>query len=171
MKNIVSVDIIEQRIFVIRGKKVMIDRDLAELYGVETKYLNRQVRRNIARFPKEFMFRLSQSEKEELVTICHRFASMKHSVSKPYVFTEHGVVMLANVLKSHRAIHISVAIVKAFVRLRQILHSHTVLAKKIAELERRVESHDVEIQAIFEVIRKLIATPVKSKRRIGFSKD
>jgi phage regulator Rha-like protein len=155
VRSIIPAEVIESRIFVIRGQKVMVDRDLAELYGVETKYLNRQVRRNIARFPKEFMFQLSRSEKEELVTICHRFDTIKHSVSKPYVFTEHGVLMLANVLKSERATRISIAIVQTFVKLRQFIHKHKALETKLAELERRVESHDTEIQAIFEAIRQL----------------
>src|SRR3989338_7848182 len=102
---------IEQRIFLIRSHKVMLDRDLAELYGVETKYLNRQVRRNINRFPEIFMFRLDRKEKAELVTKWHRFEKIKHSSSLPYAFTEHGVAMLASVLNSEAAIQISIYIV------------------------------------------------------------
>ena len=109
MNELVTNDTVEQRIFLIRGQKVMIDRDLAELYGVTTKNLNRQVKRNILRFPQEFMFQLTQEEKEQLVPIWHRFKTMKHSTSLPYVFTEHGVAMLASVLNSDRAIKIAVS--------------------------------------------------------------
>ncbi len=95
MNDLIPQEIIEQKIFLVRGHKVMIDRDIAELYGVETKYLNRQVKRNIQRFPEEFMFQLTADEKDELVTFCHRFRTMKHSNAMPYAFTEHGVAMLA----------------------------------------------------------------------------
>jgi phage regulator Rha-like protein len=169
MKNLIPQEVIEQKIFMIRGHKVMIDRDLAELYGVETKYLNRQVRRNIERFPEEFMFQLTKEEKGELVTNWHRLAMMKHSSSLPYVFTEHGVAMLASVLNSDRAIKISILIIKAFVKLREILATHKELAHKLSELEKRIEKHDTEIQAIFDAIRQLMEPPtVKEKRIIGF---
>ena len=104
MKGLIPQERIEQRIFIIRGEKVMMDRDLAELYGVKTKYLNQQVRRNIKRFPQEFMFLLTKEERNELVAICNRFQTMKHSSVLPYAFTEHGVAMLASVLRSERAI-------------------------------------------------------------------
>jgi len=171
MIDIVPLEAIEQKIFLIRGHKVMIDRDLARLYGVETKYLNRQVRRNIERFPEEFMFKLTREEKDELVTICHRFKTLKHSSSLPYAFTEHGVAMLASVLKSEKAVKISIVIIKAFVRLRQILSTHKELAHKLAELEKKVEKHDTEIGAIFDAIRQLMAPPVKPKKKIGFHRD
>jgi 3'-phosphoadenosine 5'-phosphosulfate sulfotransferase (PAPS reductase)/FAD synthetase len=141
----------------------MIDRDLAELYAVETKYLNRQVKRNSDRFPEEFMFRLNKVEKRELVTICHRFRSLKHSTVLPYAFTEHGVAMLASVLKSKRAVAISIIIVKAFVKLRQMISTHKELAHKFSELERKIERHDAEIQAIFTAIRQLMAPPEEKK--------
>lgn len=160
---------IEQRVFLIRGEKVMIDRDLAELYGVETKYLNRQVKRNKERFPEEFMFQLTSQEKTELVTNWHRFQSMKHSSVLPYAFTEYGVAMLASVLNSETAVKISVTIIKAFVRLREILSTHKELAYKLKELEHKIEKHDEDIQAIFDAIRKLMAPPpVKPKPLIGF---
>ena len=114
-KTVALYGAIEGMIFVIRGKKVMIDRDLARLYEVETKNLNRQVRRNIERFPEEFMFQLTAHEKNELVTNCHRFEPLKHSTSLPYAFTEHGVTMLAGALKSERAVKISIHIVKTFI--------------------------------------------------------
>jgi phage regulator Rha-like protein len=168
MKELIPYEIIKQRIFLIRGRKAMIDRDLAELYGVETKYLKLQVRRNIQRFPEEFMFQLTIEETKELVTICHRFKTMKHSVSLPYAFTEHGVAMLASVLNSERAIKISIAIIKAFVKLREILSTHRELAYKLKELERKIEKHDAAIEEIFEAMRRLMAPPEEPKRKIGF---
>jgi len=117
----------------------MIDRDIAELYGIETKYLNRQVRVNRARFPEEFMFRLTVEERNELVQICHRFKTMKHSTSMPCVFTEHGVAMLSGVLNSEQAIKINIIIIKTFVKLREILSTHKELAHKLDELERKIK--------------------------------
>lgn len=159
---------IEQRIFLIRSHKVMLDRDLAELYGVETKYLNRQVKRNRDRFPPEFMFQLSVSEKRELVTNWHRFASMKHASVLPYAFTEHGVAMLSSVLNSDRAVKINIAIIKTFVKIREMLSAHKELTEKLNRLERRIEKHDGEIHAIFDAIRRLMAPPERPKRQIGF---
>lgn len=171
MNEPIPQEIIEQRIFLIRKQKVMIDRDLAELYGVETKYLNRQVKRNIERFPIEFMFQLNGDEKRELVTICHRFKPMKHSSSMPYAFTEHGVAMLASVLKSEQAAKISIYIIKAFVKLREILSSHKELSRKLDQLERKIENHDEEIQVIFEAIRQLMTPKEKNTRKIGFRRE
>jgi hypothetical protein len=159
---------VEQRIFIIRGMKVMIDRDLAELYGVETKHLNRQVKRNRERFPEEFMFQLTRKEKDELVTNWHRFEPLKHSVVLPYAFTEHGVAMLATVLKSDQAVRMSILIVKAFVRLREVLIGRKELAEKLKLLELHTEKHDREINAIVEAIKHLIEQPEPSKRQIGF---
>lgn len=169
MNEIMLEDVIEKKIFLIRGQKVMIDRDLAELYEVKTKQLNQQVNRNIQRFPEEFIFKLTLKEKDELVQICHRFDSMKHSTSLPYVFTEHGVAMLSSVLNSERAIRINIAIIKTFVKLREIISTHKELAHKLSELESKIEKHDTEIQAIFEAIRQLMTPPPeKPKPRIGF---
>lgn len=168
MKTLVERETIEQKIFLIRGQKVMIDRDLAELYGVETKYLNRQVKRNRERFPEEFMFQLTQEEKEELVTNWHRFRTLKHSASYPYVFTENGVAMLASVLRSEKAIKISIHIIKTFVRLRHWISTYKELAEKLSELERQVGRHDEEIRILVETIRRLTTEPKRPKRRIGF---
>ncbi len=169
MPDIIPRESIENKIIVIRGQKVMIDRDLAQLYGVETKHLNVQVKRNIQRFPEEFMFRLTQKEKEEVVTICHHLLPLKFSAHLPYAFTEHGVTMLASVLNSERAIKISISIIKTFVKLRQVIMAHKELACKFGELERKIEKHDGEIQLIFEAIRKLMEPPPeKPKPRIGF---
>jgi hypothetical protein len=171
MKIIIPQEVIERKIFIIRGQKVMIDRDLAELYGVETKYLNRQVRRNKERFPEEFMFYLTAEERNELVTNWHRFAALKHSSSLPYAFTEHGVAMLASVLNSKQAIKISIYIIKTFVKLRQLISNHKELLVKFNELERLVVKHDMQIQEIVQTIKQLMAVEEKPKRRIGFHGD
>ena len=133
----------------------MIDRDLAILYGVDTKHLNRQVKRNIHRFPEEFMFRLTKKEKDKLVTNWHQFQTLKHSSSLPYAFTEHGVIMLASVLNSERATKISIAIVKTFVKLREIISTHKDLFYKLSEIEKRIDKHDKLIIEIFEIIKQL----------------
>ena len=169
IKILLPQKIVEERIFLIRGQKVMIDKDLAELYNVETKYLNRQVKRNIQRFPPEFMFQLSRNGKNELVTIWHRFESLKHSVVRPYAFTEHGVAMLSSVLRSERAIKINILIIKAFVKFREVLSTHEGLVRKLEDLEKRYAAHDERIQQIFSYIKKLVAPHARHRRQIGFA--
>jgi len=167
--ELVSEEVIERKIFMIRGHKVILDRDLAKLYGVPTKVLNQAVKRNIRRFPEDFMFQLTETEKEEVVTICDHLESLKFSPQLPYAFTEQGVAMLSSVLNSERAIQVNIAIMRAFVKLKQILSMNKELAHKLAELERKIGKHDVDIQAIFEAIRRLAApAPVKPKPEIGF---
>jgi phage regulator Rha-like protein len=170
VKELIPQEVVEKRIFLIRGQKVIIDKDIAELYGVETKHLNRQVRRNLQRFPKEFMFRLNKKERDELVTICHRLSSLKHSSAMPLAFTEHGVAMLATILNSKRAVKMSIIIVKTFVKLRETISKHREIVLQLKFLQEKVDRHDKEIIAIFEVIQQLIEPPVeeKPKRRIGF---
>jgi hypothetical protein len=146
----------------------MLDRDLAQLYGVETKYLNRQVRRNMGRFPKEYMFRLTRAEKNELVTNWHRFHSIKHSTVLPYAFTEHGVAMLSAVLNSERAVRLSIHIINVFIRLRKLLSSHKELARKVEELEKKHAKHEIEITTVFKVLKKLMEPPPRPPKRIGF---
>jgi len=166
MSKLVPQEVIENNIFLIRGRRVMIDRDLAKLYRVETKYLNRQVRRNIDRFPNEFMFRLSVNEKKELVTKCHRFNMLKHSTSLPYAFTEYGVLMLANVIKGAIAIKMSVAIVRVFVRLREMAVIHADIRIKVETMEKK---YDHQFRVVFQAIRRLLEPPLaKPKPRIGF---
>ena len=165
VKSIVPVEVIEKRIFIIRREKVMIDRDLAELYEVETKYLNRQVKRNIGRFPSGFMFRLTKQEKNELVTNCHRLALLKHSTSMPYAFTEQGVAMLSSVLKSERAIQVNVLIMQTFVRLRKIISSHKQILRKIDDLEKK---YDYQFKIVFDTLRNIVVPRTKSKHKIGF---
>lgn len=143
----------------------MLDKDLARLYGVPTKVLNQAVKRNIKRFPEDFMFRLTRIEKEEVVTICDHLTSLKFSSQLPYAFTEQGVAMLSSVLHSERAIQVNIAVMRAFVKLRQILSTHKELAYKLSELEKRIEKHDEEIKAIFDAIRQLMKPlPEKPKR-------
>jgi len=158
---------IETKILLIRGQKVMLDADLAELYGVETKRLNEQMRRNIERFPEDFMFRLSAEEKAEVVANCDHLAKLKYSPTLPYAFTEHGALMLGNVLKSDRAIEVSLMVVRAFVQLRQMLSTNAELSRKLVALEK---NYDIKFKAIFEAIHQLM-TPAdpKKKRAIGFA--
>jgi len=169
-KSIVSVEQIESRIFLIRGQKVMLDADLAELYGVETKRLNEQVRRNAERFPEDFMFRLTAIEKAEVVANCDHLAKLKYSPSLPYAFTEHGALMLGNVLKSERAVEVSLMVVRAFVHLRELVSGNKELAQKLNQLERKVGAHDRAIAELINAIRELMMPlEPKKKRPIGFA--
>jgi hypothetical protein len=155
---------INNAILVIRGQKVMLDIDLADIYGVKTKRLNEQVKRNINRFPYDFMFQLSNEEKQEVVAICDHLARLKFSSSNPYAFTEHGALMLASVLNSSLAIETSVLIIRAFVRLREILSTHSALAKKIEELETK---YDKQFKVVFQALRALMRNePEKTDRPI-----
>ena len=167
--SVVPIERIEGRILLIRGDKVLIDQDLAELYGVTTKALNQAVKRNLERFPEDFVFQVDSHEKKELVTNCDRFAKLKHSATLPYAFTEHGAIMAASVLKSPRAVEASIFVVRAFVRLREILASHKDLARKLAQLERKLATHDTQILTLIQAIRALATPPKPTKRRrIGF---
>ncbi|MFH1259046.1 MAG: ORF6N domain-containing protein [Elusimicrobiota bacterium] len=166
MQELIPQVIIEQRIFLIRGHKVMIDRDLAEVFGVETKYLNRQVKRNILRFPNEFMFQLDNKERNELVTICHRFVTMKHSSNLPYAFTEEGVAMLSSVLNSERAIQVNVYIMRAFINLRREILTCAGLKRKIEAMEKK---YDAQFKVVFDAFKELLESPTNEKRsKIGF---
>jgi len=169
MKEIMPHKVIAQRIFLVRGQRVMLDSDLAELFGVQTKQLNRQVKRNIQRFPREFMFRLTKQERNELVPIWHQFKKAKHSYALPYAFTEYGVAMLASVLRSERAIKMSIIIVKTFMRLREIMSMHKEFTYKLKELEKRIEGHDADIKDIFEAIRQLMRLPGEHRKITGFT--
>ncbi|MFA5840232.1 MAG: ORF6N domain-containing protein [Candidatus Margulisiibacteriota bacterium] len=176
MSNIVLQENVEDRIFAIRGKRVLLDFDLAELYKVPTKRLNEQVKRNINRFPGDFMFQLTASEVELLRRTCSRsqIATLKrgHNIKYfPYAFTEQGVAMLSGVLHSEKAIKVNIAIMRAFVRIKQVISAHKELSIKLDQLERKYAKHDVEIQTIFNVIKKLIMVPEKPKRPIGFLRD
>jgi phage regulator Rha-like protein len=164
----VSGEEIEHAILLIRGQKVMLDRDLARLYDVETKALNRAVKRNLDRFPADFMFQLSEDEYNSLR---FQFGTLKrgqHSKYLPFVFTQEGVAMLSGVLRSPRAVRVNVAIMRAFVRLRETLSLHKELAHKLADLERKIENHDENIRSLFDAIRQLMTPPETPRREIGF---
>jgi len=168
MKNVISVDAIKERIFIIRGHKVMLDKDLAQLYGVKPIRLREQVKRNRRRFPGDFMFRITNEEAEIMVSQ-NAIPSRKHLGGYlPYVFTEQGVAMLSTVLNSEQAVTVNIAIMRAFVKLRETLLLHKEIAVKLRKLERKLEGHDESIHAIFEAIRKLMLEEKKSKNSIGF---
>jgi ORF6N domain len=172
-RSIVLIDQIEPLILDIRGQKVILDIDLADLYEVATKAINQAVKRNRERFPSDFLFQLTGEEKTEVVTNCDHLAKLKFSPKLPYAFTEHGAIMAATILNSPRAVEISVFVVRAFVKLRQLAAGHTELAAKLAELERKVTGHDEAIRQLVVAIRQLMAPPPeeKPKRRIGFGGD
>ncbi len=174
-------DKIENRIFTIRGQKVMIDRDLAQLYGVQTFRLNEAVKRNIKRFPDDFMFKLTNNELKELIANCDRFKTLKHSSNPPYAFTEHGVAMLSSVLNSDKAIAINVEIIRTFVRLRQYAVLQTAKEQDLIELkkmlmlhientDKKFAEHDETIRQIISVLNNLIDKPRKTKK-IGFNTE
>ena len=164
------VPLIESRIWLIRGHKVLLDSDLAMLYQVETKALNRAVKRNRDRFPEDFMFQLSPKEARELLR-CQIGTSNEGRGGRryrPYVFTEQGIAMLSGVLTSSRAVEVNIAIMRTFVRLRQLLASHEDLARQLEELRWKQEEQGQQIQAVFQIIQHLIEAPDEPKRRIGF---
>ncbi len=168
--EIVTREQVENSILLIRGLKVMLDSDLAGLYGVSVKRLNEQVRRNLKRFPSDFMIRLNLEEFEALRS---QIATLKtgrgeHRKYLPYAFTEQGVAMLSSVLNSERAIEVNIEIMRAFARLRQLIFAHKELSQKLTALERKIGAHDEQIQVIFEAIRQLMTPLEPKKRRIGF---
>jgi ORF6N domain len=168
MKNqLVPVEQIARTILLLRGEKVLLDSDLARLYGVTTGNLNKAVSRNRDRFPADFMFRLTAKEVQNLI-FQFGISSWGGRRHLPFAFTEQGVAMLSSVLNSERAIKVNIAIMRAFVKLRQILETNQKLARKFAELEKQVGKHDQEIAAVIEAIRQLMAPPVKPPREIGF---
>jgi phage regulator Rha-like protein len=181
MKGLVTHEVIEAGIFMIRGHKIMLSMHLAELYGVEAKVLVQAVKRNLKRFPEDFMFQLTWDEmnilRSQIVTLSGVHG--KHIKYPPYAFTEQGVAMLSSVLNSKRAIEVNIAIMRAFVRLREILLTHKGLAAKITALELKYQNHDMRfseydkhIMAIFEAIKKLMAPPPEKPRRmIGFKQE
>ena len=167
-------EVIENRIYLIRGHKVMLDRHLADLYGVQTKVLNQSVKRNFRRFPDDFMFSLSRQEilrMSQFVTSSNGDVDANLKFAKNVnVFTEQGVAMLSTVLNSERAIEVNIAIMRVFVRIRKILSANKELAQKFEHLERKVGALDLEVKAIFDAIRKLMEAPVKKSKKIGFLK-
>jgi len=166
MSELLPYEKIEGRIFQIRGKNVMIDRDLAELYAVPTKALNQAVRRNLKRFPADFMLILTETEKRELVTNCDRFPGLKHSTALPYAFTEQGVAMLSSVLNSELAIQVNIQIMRVFAKMKRVALTYVAIKRKIDELEKK---YDAQFGIVFEAIRRLMEPPPeKPKPKIGF---
>jgi hypothetical protein len=167
MKSLVPIEVIEKKILFINGQKVLLDSDLAALYGVTTKRLNEQVSRNLKRFPADFMYQLSQEEFESLRS---HFATLnkgrgKHRKYTPYVFTEQGIAMLSSVLNSDRAIEVNIQIMRTFVKLREMMSSHKDLARKLSALEKK---YDGQFQIVFEAIKQLMEVEEKPKKKIGF---
>ena len=167
----VATETVARRILLLRGQRVMIDADLAELYGVPTKRLNEQVRRNSERFPADFMFQLSAAEKAEVVANCDHLGRLKFSPALPLAFTEHGALMLGNVLKSTRAVEVSLLVVRTFVQLREMLATHKELAARLEELEHKTSGHGQAIAGLIDAIRQLMRAPEPSGRPIGFTAD
>jgi len=166
----VPVEVIKGKIFLIRGQKVLLDSDLAEMYGVDTKRLNEQVRRNITRFPPDFMFELNENEyaslRSQIATI--KSGRGAHRKYLPNVFTEQGVAMLSSVLNSDRAVQVNIAIMRAFVHMRELAASNREIARKLDELEKKYDKHDRQFMVVFDAIRSLLAPPAAKKRKIGF---
>lgn len=156
---------IERRILLLRKHKVMLDADLAELYGVSTKRLNEQVKRNRDRFPADFMFRLTTTERAEVVAKCDHFRQLRFSPALPYAFTEHGAIMLASILNSPVAVRASIEVVRAFIAMREVLTANKALGRKLAALERK---YDAQFKTVFDAIRRLMAPSTRSRPQIGF---
>jgi len=166
VKELVPVQKIEQTILLIRGQKVILDTDLAKLYGVSTKRLNEQVKRNRERFPEDFMFQLTEDEKVEVVANCDHLRNLKFYKGLPNAFTEHGALMAASVLNTPRAVEVSVYVVRAFVKLKEMAFVYRELARRLNELEKK---YDSQFQEVFDTIRRLMPPPdPKQRRRIGF---
>ncbi|MCG2724862.1 MAG: ORF6N domain-containing protein [Elusimicrobia bacterium] len=172
MKKLITQNQIESKILLIRGHKVMLDRDLAELYGVTTAYLKRQVRRNIERFPKDLMFELSAKEFRDWRS---QFGISRSDVMglryNPFAFTEHGTLMLSSVLNSKRAIQVNIQIMRVFIKLKEIVSTNKEILNKLTQLENKYEKHDEQIYAIFEQIREFLTFKEKPKKQIGFSPE
>ena len=169
MKGIIPVEMIERKILFIRGQKVMLDRDLAVLYDVETRMLNQAVRRNIRRFPKDFMFQLTKEEmnnwKSQIVMSNKEKMGLRR---RPYAFTENGVAMLSSVLNSERAITVNIQIMRTFTKIREMIANHKELRLKIEEMENK---YDAQFKTVFEAIRQLLEQPRKQRKRIGFLRE
>jgi hypothetical protein len=171
--SLTSIEDVSRVIVVFRGRKVLLDAELAALYGVTTKRLNEQVKRNAERFPEDFMFRLSRTETDALNRSQFATGSQKHRDPRfpPYVFTEHGAIMAATTLNSPRAVEMSVYVVRAFVRLRELLATNRAFARKLDELESRLQTHDEAITGILRTLRELMNPPASERRGIGFTAD
>jgi phage regulator Rha-like protein len=169
-KSVVPNDLIASKILLIRDQKVMIDSDIADLYGVPTKRLNEQVKRNIERFPSNFMFELTKEEKEQVVANCDHLKNLKFSPVLPKVFTEHGIMMVANVLTSDRAIKVSIQIIEVFIKMREVLQSNNELLLRMEKLERNLGKHDMQIAQVFQLLKQFVKEE-SERNQIGYKKD
>jgi len=167
-ESLIPEEVIVSKIFLIRGQKVMISNDLADLYGVTTKRLNEQVKRNIKRFPPHFMFQLTEQEKDKVVANCDHLQNLKYSPYLPYVFAEHGTVMLANILNSDRAIQVSIRIVEIYIKMRKYILTNKDLLLKMEQLEKRVDHQDENIVLVFNYLKRFIEVQDKPRKRVGF---
>ena len=173
---IVPDEVIMSKVLLIRGVKVMIDSDMAGLYGVSTKRLNEQVKRNLKRFPEDFMFQLAEEEKQEVVAFCDHLSRLRFSHNLPFVFTEYGAVMLASVLNSDRAIMVNVQIVRVFAKMRKLIENHSVILGKLEEMQKKDIEQDRQIMLIFEYLKQLEQAKqeelvFKDRRQIGFRRS
>jgi hypothetical protein len=168
----ITTSLIESKIYFIRDQKVMLDNDLAEMYGVETRVLKQAVKRNIDRFPEDFMFEMTIEKAENLsrsqIVILKRGANIKY---RPFAFTEHGVLMLSSVLRSDQAIQVNIQIMRVYSKMKELLITHKDILLKLEQLEKKTDKHDSEIKLIFDYIKKLIEHPKERTQRIGFKKD
>lgn len=172
-KSLVPNELIASRILLIRGHKVMIDSDIAELYGTTTKRLNEQVKRNTSRFPSNFMFELTKEEKEQVVANCDHLENLKFSPVLPRVFTEHGIMMVANVLTSERAIKVSIQIIEVFIKMREMLTDNLSLKLDIEEIKKKLSNHSKNIELVFNYLDELIDKKdnEKPRKEIGYKAD
>ncbi len=169
MMTLVPAERIDRVILVLRDQKVILDSDLAELYGVQTRVLNQAVKRNRDRFPDDFMFRLTRQEKQEVITKCDHLKRLKFSPTLPYAFSEHGTLMLASVLNSPIAVQVSIQIVRVFIRMREAIASHKDIRRRLDAFEKKYDVHDAQVKEVFDAIRALMEPPPGvAKRRIGF---
>lgn len=162
---------VEAVIHVIRNTRVILDADLARFYGVTTKALNQAVKRNTDRFPVDFVFQLTLVEKQEVVTICDHLANLKFSKSLPYVFTEHGTVMVASVLNSPSAVQMNVFVIRAFIRMREHLAQRMALSRELKAIDKKLLTHDAALIDLYEKLEPLLLPPPKTSTRIGFAKE
>lgn len=181
-QTLVPIESITELIRTLRGQRVILDADMARLYGVPTKVLNQAIKRNAERFPEDFVFTLTEVEKSELVTNCDQFTALKHSYAMPHAFTEHGALMAANVLNSPKAVEMSVYVVRAFIQQRAMLAAHVDLSLQLERLERKLISsvnllrehddtlvaHESQIKALIEAINAIRTPPATPRREIGF---
>ena len=172
-RSLVPNELIASKILLIRDQKVMVDSDIAELYGVTTKRLNEQVKRNINRFPSNFMFELTKEEKDQVVANCDHLEKLKFSPVLPKVFTEHGIMMVANVLTSERAIQVSIQIIEVFIKMREILTDNLSLKLDIEEIKKKLTNHSKNIELVFSYLDELIGKKESEKPRkeIGYKAD